>query len=125
MLTKIALCCYRSTICRQISSKVVVKDEIHIKDLSDLFSGKIAALKIPNFCPPVAVQSAMEKIKARSISEYANAKGVGKFVGTAYFETQESEEMKNIYYETRLANFQELRTIFFPFFLLSIKFASF
>ncbi len=98
------------------SDQVRTAKSLNTKDLQDLFSKKIMALRIPNFCPPEVVNSGLYNLRNKEIVEYQNAEGVGKLkdVGMAFFEI-ENEETRKKYYDERLSSLEALRTAFSPF----------
>lgn len=92
------------------------KNNLQIKDLLDVFSGKIVALRVSNFCSEIIIKQALEKLKNHTIIDYSNAEGVGKFqnLGMAYFEVQDIES-KKCYYKQALPSITQIRKLFEPY----------
>ena len=72
------------------SDKIRTATSLNSKDLQDLFSKRIMALRIPNFCAPEVINSALYNLRKNEVIEYLNAEGVGKLkgVGMAFFEIE-------------------------------------
>lgn len=99
-----------------VNPKIRTSSKLDLRDLKDLFSGNIMALRIPEFCPNEAIEKAVNCLKEKEIIEYNNAKGVGKFkdIGMAYFEA-EDETKKKEYYEKKNQSFRAVRNAFSPY----------
>lgn len=90
---------------------------VRYSDLQDLFDGKIAALRIPNFIPNEAISHALTKLSSEYVIEdYNNAQGVGRLnLGMAYFEATESSTKKALYYQKAIPAIEAIRNGFFPY----------
>lgn len=95
---------------------VRTSNELRVRDLEDLFAGRIIALRVPNFCSPKVITQAMKRLKNHEIIDYANAEGVGKFknIGMAYFEAENGDQ-RAIYYQEKLKNLDSVRHVFHPY----------
>ena len=98
------------------SNQVVTSNVLTGQDLSDLFTGKIAAIRIPGFCDRNTIDHGLNKLHHKNVVEYNNAAGVGKYenLGMAYFEAT-NDELKKEYYSQSIASIQKTREIFSPY----------
>lgn len=101
---------------RSFNTEVVTSENLNIENISDLLSGKIAAIRIPNFCDSNTVEHGLAGLQRKAIKEYRNANGVGKYenLGMAYFEVTE-EKSKEKYYSECLSSIQKTREVFSPY----------
>lgn len=100
-----------------LKKEIVTSKNLNKEDISDLLSGKIAALRIPNFCDSEIVEHGLAGLQRKVVKEYSNAEGVGKYenLGMAYFEATE-EESKKKYYSDSMSSIQKTREVFSPYF---------
>jgi hypothetical protein len=84
------------------------------QDLQALADGDIIALRVPQFCDAARCASLVEKIvSSDSIENYKRATGVAR-IGRALVETRDSEAATEAYFDTALAQMQELRALCWP-----------
>lgn len=90
------------------------KDLFNFYDLMGVIDGKVAALRIPNFCSQeICREVSMRILKYPKKSNFNKAKDIGS-IGMAHFNI-DGPEANEIYHQNAISNTQMLREIFSPF----------
>jgi hypothetical protein len=93
---------------------IIEASKLSEMDLLKLFSNEVLAIKIPNYYSEDLCRESLKKLTHPSnIEHYENAPSIGR-KGMAFYETENTKEKIEKYYDTAKINIEEIRQVFYP-----------
>jgi 2OG-Fe(II) oxygenase superfamily len=92
-----------------------IREQLSAQDIIDLCEGRVRAIHLRNYYPPIYAQLLSERLLAHPLfGHYHNAPKLGR-VGMAYFETMGQPELRAIYYDKAMDWIRQIRAAAAPY----------
>lgn len=92
---------------------IIETDRLNESDLQNIFSGKILAIRIPNYYSEELCRISLKNLLDNKIEHYENAPSIGR-KGIAFYETEDIPEKIEHYYNMAKLNIDQIREAFHP-----------
>lgn len=96
-------------------ARIVQANGLTADHIQDVATGKISAVRVPDFYPQALCDTVSEKLRTSpSFGFYANAPDIGR-VGMAFYECIKNANRQEDYFQNALTNMAKMREIAFPY----------